>query len=50
MARILYNKRLIEILYKIGYNLEDSFECYEFLREDLSNEGEVKQTLGPLFD
>ena len=49
VIRMLHNKRLIEILYKMGYDLEDSFECYEFLKEDLSNEGEVKQTLGPLF-
>ena len=49
MARTLHNKWLIEILYMIGYNLEDYFACYEFLKDDLSNKGEVKQMLGPLF-
>ena len=33
----------------IRYNLEDSFECYEFLKEELSAEGKIKQALGPLF-
>ena len=36
-------------MYKIGYDLEDSFECYEFLKEYISNGREVNQTLGPLF-
>ena len=29
--------------------MEDSFDCYDFLGEDLSDEGEVNQALGPLF-
>ena len=35
MKKSLHNQRLIEILFKMKYNLEDSFECYEFLGEDL---------------
>ena len=31
------------------YNLEDSFEWYDFLGEDISVEGEVNQALGLLF-
>ena len=49
MKKSLHNQWLIEILFKMKYNLEDSFECYDFLGEDLSAEGEVNQALGPLF-
>ena len=49
MKKSLRNQRLIEILFKMKYNFEDSFECYDFLKEDLSAEGEVKQVLRPLF-
>ena len=49
MKKSMHNQQLIEILSKIRYDLEDSFKCYEFLKEDLSAEGEVKQVLGPLF-
>ena len=49
MKKSLHNQRLIEILFKMKYNLEYSFECYDFLGEDLSAEGEVNQALGPLF-
>ena len=49
MKKSLHNQRLIEILFKMKYNLEDSFECYDFLGEDLSAEGEVNQALRPLF-
>ena len=49
MKKSLHNQRLIEILLKLKYNLEDSFDCYDFLGEDLSKEGEVNQALGPLF-
>ena len=41
MKKSLHNQRLIEILLKLKYNLEDSFEYYDFLGEDLSTEGEV---------
>ena len=41
IGKMLHNQRFIEILYKIGYNLEDSFECYDFLMEDLKTEGEA---------
>ena len=45
MKKSLHSYQLIDILFKIKYNLEDSFECYDFLKEDLSAEGEVKQTV-----
>ena len=49
MKKSLHNQRLIEILFEMKYNLEYSFECYDFLGEDLSAEGEVNPALGPLF-
>ena len=49
MKKSLHNQWLMEILFKMKYNLEDSFECYDFLGEDLWAEGEVNQALGPLF-
>ena len=42
-------RQLIEILSKIRYKLEDSFECYEFMKGTLDAEGKIKQALGPLF-
>ena len=33
----------------ISYKLEDSFECYEFMKEDLYAEGKINQALEPLF-
>ena len=45
MKKSLHNQRLIEILLKLKYNLDDSFDCYDFLGEDLTTEG----ALGPLF-
>ena len=49
MKKSLHNQRLIEILLKLKYNLDDSFDCYDFLGEDLTTEGAVNQALGPLF-
>ena len=49
MKNSLHNQQLIEILLKMKYNIEDSFDCYDFLKEDLSAAGKVKQVLGPLF-
>ena len=49
MKKSRHNERLIEILSKIMYKLEDSFEYYEFMKEDLYAEGKIKQALGPLF-
>ena len=41
MKKSLHNQRLIEILLKLKYNLDDSFDCYDFLGEDLTTEGAV---------
>ena len=49
MKKSLHNQRLIEVLLKLKYNLEDSFGCYDFLGEDLSAEGEVNPALVLLF-
>ena len=49
MKKSLHNQRLFEILLKLKYNLEDFFDCYDFLGEDLSAEGKVNQAMGPLF-
>ena len=49
MEKFLHNQRLIKILLKLKYNIEDSFKCYDFLEEDLMVEGTVNQALGPLF-
>ena len=49
MEKSMHNQQLIDILSKIKYKLEDSFECYEFMKEDLDAEGKIKQALGPLF-
>ena len=41
MKKSIHNQQLIEILLKLKYNIEDSFECYDFLGEDLMVEGTV---------
>ena len=49
MEKSVHNQWLIEILSRIRYKLEDSLDCYEFMKEDLYAEGKINQALGPLF-
>ena len=49
IKKSLHNQRLIEILLKLKYNIEDSFKCYDFVGKYLMVEGTVKQVLGLLF-
>ena len=49
MEKSVHNQWLIEILSRIRYKLADSFDCYEFIKEDLYAEGKINQALEPLF-
>ena len=49
MEKSVRNQWLIKILSRIRYKLEDSLDCYEFMKEDLYAEGKINQALGPLF-
>ena len=49
MKRSPHNQRYLETLLKLKYHLEDSYECYDFLAQDLKAEGEVSVAVGQLF-
>ena len=49
MKKSIHNQWLIKILLKLNYNIEDSYECYDFLGKDKTVEGTVNQALGWLF-
>ena len=49
MKKSPHNKRFLEVLLKLKYNLEDSFECYNSLGQDLKAEGEIDAAIGTLF-
>ena len=49
MKKSLHNQRVIQVLLKLKYHLEDSYGCYDFLGQDLTAEGEVNSALGFLF-
>ena len=49
MKEFLHNQRYLETLLKLKYHLEDSFECYDFVAQDLKAEGEVDTAVGQLF-
>ena len=49
MKKSPHNQRYIETLLKLKYHLEDSFECYDFVAQDLKAEGEVDTAVGQLF-
>ena len=41
MKKYLHNQQLIEILLKLKYNIEDSFECFDILGKDLTVEEQL---------
>ena len=49
MKRSPHNQRYLETLLKLKYHLEDSYECYDYLAQDLKAEGEVSVAVGQLF-
>ena len=49
MKKSPHNQRYLETLLKLKYHLEDSYECYDFLAQDLKAEGEVNAAIGQLF-
>ena len=44
-----HNQSYLETLLKLKYHLEDSFECFDFLAQDLKAEAEVDAAEGQLF-
>ena len=49
MKRSPHNQRYLETLLKLKYHLEESYECYNFLAQDLKAEEEVSVAVGQLF-